>query len=223
MLAAPVFLDLSRRGRLGCDVWLAHLTGEEFPADCLGSRHLCQCLVEQNLRLRLADGSRVDLSGVRVAGVYVLDMIAHNGRQDRDVFQISPGVGREAMELARHAHAATEIWNASAAVWNRRPARRRCGRGRRSRSADPPPTARHPTLHGEIRPHYDPRSTLYNSDGRIFSDSGVPVVLVMENYDKERSGYHDSQDTTANINLDYGAALAAIAIEAVARAACDQR
>ena len=39
----------------------------------------------------------------------------------------------------------------------------------------------------------------------------------MENYDINRSGYHDSRDTMANIDLDYGAALAAIAIEAVAR------
>jgi hypothetical protein len=43
----------------------------------------------------------------------------------------------------------------------------------------------------------------------------------MENYDINRSGYHDSHDTMANINLDYGAALSAIAIESVARAAVD--
>jgi hypothetical protein len=30
MLAAPVFLKLSRAGKLNCDVWLVHLTGEEF-------------------------------------------------------------------------------------------------------------------------------------------------------------------------------------------------
>lgn len=36
MLAAPIFWELSRTGRLGCDVWLVHLTGEEFPADSLG-------------------------------------------------------------------------------------------------------------------------------------------------------------------------------------------
>lgn len=78
---------------------------------------------------------------------------------------------------------------------------------------------RHLALHGEVRPPYDPRSTLYNTDGMIFSDAGVPVVLFMENYDINRSGYHDTQDTMANIDLDYGAALAAIVIESVARAA----
>jgi hypothetical protein len=35
-------------------------------------------------------------------------------------------------------------------------------------------------------------------------------------------GYHDTQDTMANIDLDYGAALAAIAIESVARAAVER-
>jgi hypothetical protein len=74
-------------------------------------------------------------------------------------------------------------------------------------------------MFGEVRPHDDPRSTLYNTDGQIFSDAGIPVVLFMEDYDIDRSGYHDSEDTMARIDLDYGAALAAIAIESVARAA----
>ena len=79
--------------------------------------------------------------------------------------------------------------------------------------------ARFPRLSGEVRLPFDPRSTLYNTDGQMFSDVGVPVVLFMENYDISRPGYHDSNDTLANINLDYGAALAAIAIETAARVA----
>ena len=82
-----------------------------------------------------------------------------------------------------------------------------------------PAVALHPELHGEVRPAYDPRSTLYNTDGQIFSDAGVPVVLFMENYDINRTGYHDTHDTMENIDLDYGAAVCAITIEAVARAA----
>ena len=82
-----------------------------------------------------------------------------------------------------------------------------------------PDVARHLALHGEVRPPYDPRSTLYNTDGQIFSDAGVPVVLFMENYDINRSGYHDTHDTMENIDLDYGAAVCAITIEAVTRAA----
>jgi hypothetical protein len=70
-----------------------------------------------------------------------------------------------------------------------------------------------------VRTLDDPRSSLFNTDGQIFSDAGVPVVLFMENYDINRKGYHDTFDTMENIDLDYGAAVAAIAIEAAARAA----
>ena len=44
----------------------------------------------------------------------------------------------------------------------------------------------------------------------------------MENYDISRKGYHDSHDTMVNIDLDYGAAVTAITIEAVARAATEK-
>jgi hypothetical protein len=42
----------------------------------------------------------------------------------------------------------------------------------------------------------------------------------MENYDINRSGYHDTKDTLENIDLDYGSAVSAICVEAIARAAC---
>jgi hypothetical protein len=44
-------------------------------------------------------------------------------------------------------------------------------------------------------------------------------MLVMENYHIDRGGYHDTHDTLANIGLQYEAAPASIAIEAVARPA----
>jgi hypothetical protein len=223
MLAAPIFLDLSRAGQLGCDVWLVHLTGEEFPSDCLGARHLTQSLVEGTLELRTGGGreDRIDLSETRVQGVYVSDMIAHNNDRRRDVFQICPGTSGESMWLALQAHLANQDWNRLAPGWNRR-SRRGCKRGRRSADGRTlPRLALHPQLQGEVRPAIDPHSTLYNTDGQIFSDAGVPVVLFMENYDINRHGYHDSQDTMANIDLDYGAAVAAIVIETVARAATE--
>jgi hypothetical protein len=223
MLAAPIFLKLSREGKLACDIWLIHLTGEEFPADCMGARHLCQRLVEGSLKMRSADGKFKDLSKTRAQGVYVLDMVAHNNDHDRDVFQISPGVGRESMWLAYQAHLANEAWNAWRTMWNGKAERH--GKAHCRRSADPrkiPEVAPHPHLHGEVRVPYDPRSTLFNTDGQIFSDAGVPVVLFMENYDINRRGYHDSADTMENIDLDYGAGVAAIAIEAVARAATEE-
>jgi len=247
MLAAPIFLEMSRAGQLGCDVWLVHLTGEEFPSDCLGARHLTQSLVEGTLRLRtrpdapLGAGTGagagpgqaqapapgddqegwLDLSETRVQGLYVLDMIAHNNDRERDVFQICPGAGPESMWLALQAHLANRAWNRLAPLWNRR-ARRACKRGRRSADGKSMPAlALHPQLRGEVRPQIDPHSTLYNTDGQIFSDAGVPAVLFMENYDINRHGYHDSHDTMENIDLDYGAAVAAIAIETVARAATE--
>jgi hypothetical protein len=223
MQAAPIFLEMSKNGQLGCDVWLIHLTGEEFPADCLGARHLTRLLVEGRLKARLPSGRWRDLSRVRVQGVYVLDMVAHNNDREKDVFQIAPGTGRASLWLAEQAHAATVAWNGSAARWNRRPGRRGLGRGRRSPDgAHVPATALHPTLSGEVRLPVNPRSTLYNTDGQVFSDAGVPVVLFMENYDINRSGYHDTHDTMANIDLDYGAAVTAIAIESVARAATEK-
>ncbi len=223
MRAAPIFCDLSRDGKLGCDVWLIHLTGEEFPSDCLGSRHLCQQLVEGRLKLRLANGGARDLSKVQIQGVYVLDMVAHSNDNNRDKFQISPGRGAEAMWLAYQAHMANEIWNAHTDVWNQRPSRRGRHHGRRSSDKNViPEIALHPKLDGQVRLPRDPLSTLYNTDGQIFSDAGIPAVLFMENYDINRKGYHDSKDTMVNVDLDYGAAVVAIAIEAVARAATEK-
>jgi len=106
--------------------------------------------------------------------------------------------------------------------WNRTPERRKRGRGSRSKDGVAiPEIARHPELHGEVRVPRDPRSSLFNTDGQIFSDVGLPVVLFMENYDISRTGYHDTKDNMSNIDLDYGSAVAAIAIESVARVARD--
>jgi hypothetical protein len=220
MLAAPVFLQMSRAGRLDCDVWLVHLTGEEFPADCLGARHLAQWLVEGSLRMRVPGRKAVDLFKTTVTGVYVLDMIAHNRDHDRNVFQISPGLSPRSFWLAYQAHMANMIWNAGAEQWNHRPERRHLGQGLRSTDGKTiPAPACYPHLHGEVRPPRDPRSSLFNTDGQILSDVGIPVVLFMENYDINRTGYHDTKDNMSGIDLDYGAAIAVIAIESVARVA----
>ena len=67
MLSAPIFLDMSREGRLGCDIWLIHLTGEEFPSDCLVARALCQRLIEGTLKLHLPDGKSATCRACRFA------------------------------------------------------------------------------------------------------------------------------------------------------------
>jgi Zn-dependent M28 family amino/carboxypeptidase len=220
MLAAPIFLEMSRQGELGCDIWLVHLTGEEFPADCLGARALTERLVTRTLKMRLPQGKLKDLSKTMVRGVYVSDMIAHNHDHERDIFQISPGNDLGAMWLAYQAHLANETWNESVPCWNKSQRRDGLQRARRTpRGAAIPEVAPFLELSGHVRVPSDPRSTLFNTDGQIFSDAGVPCVLFMENYDINRTGYHDTHDTMENIDLDYGAAVCAITIEAVARAA----
>ncbi len=217
--AAPLYLELAKRGRLERDVWLVHLTGEEFPADCMGARSLCRALMERAVALRV-ENENVDLSAARVVGLVVMDMIAHNRPSSPYVFQIAPGDGPGALRVALHAHLANEAWNALAEELNATPERR--GRGPGTRSADPavvPPVAAFPRLRGEVRLHFEPRSSLYNTDGQVFSDVGVPAALFMEDYDINRQGYHDTHDTMANIDLDYGAAVAAVAIETIARLA----
>ncbi|MGO8996273.1 MAG: M28 family peptidase, partial [Polyangiaceae bacterium] len=145
LLAADVLLPLSRDGKLERDVWLVHLTGEEFPADCLGARNLAEALVEQRLALTKENGEAYDASGVRVVGAFILDMIAHNSDRDRDVFQIAPGEGAASARLAALAHRANERWNRAVPEWNRAPDRFHKGRAQRMPDgAAPPPPFAHP-------------------------------------------------------------------------------
>ena len=226
MLAAPLLMEMSRAGQLDCDVWLVHLTGEEFPADCMGARHLTQGLVRKFLTARApaATGQEEEKHWRHaIQGVYVMDMIAHNNDRDCDVFQICPGASRESMWLALQASSLlTDAWNHSTPLWNRR-RKDRTHFGRRSADGVTlPEVALHPQLQRRSAARLrSPRSTLYNTDGQIFSDAGIPVVLFMENYDINRHGYHDSFDTMANIDLDYGlpAVAACLRSESVARAA----
>jgi hypothetical protein len=218
--AAPVFLELSKAGKLERDIWLIHLTGEEFPSDCMGARNFCQKLIEKNLVLKTDNQTNINLSETEIVGVFIMDMIGHNRDNDQDIFQISPGKSATSLYLAWQAHIANMIWNEGTKKWNRQPDRLNKTHGKRiSGLQQIPETAKHLPLKGEVRTQYNPHSSIFNTDGQIFSDTGVPVVLFMENYDINRSGYHDTKDTLENIDLDYGAALAAIAIETVARIA----
>ncbi len=223
LLAAERLLPLARAGKLERDVWLVHLTGEEYPADCMGARALCQGLVERSLTFTPEDGSSRDMSNVDVVAAFILDMIGHNTRKDLDVFQIAPGEGADSSRLARRAHHANLRWNQCAAEWNQA-ADPKLARAERipdgKHVSPPPPPFAHLAVHGEVRVEWEPRSALFNTDGQIFSDVGIPVVLFMENYDISRKGYHDTLDTMANIDLDYCVALTAIAIETVADTAC---
>ncbi|TBR24538.1 M28 family peptidase [bacterium] len=76
--------------RLQNDVWLVHLTGEEFPADDLGARRLVKTLLAEKRRL---------------GGVVVVDMIGFRNPGD-PVFQVSAGDGQDSLNLAAEAVAA---------------------------------------------------------------------------------------------------------------------
>jgi hypothetical protein len=218
--AAPILLKLSKEGKLERDVWLIHLTGEEFPADCMGTRNFCRTLIEKNVRLKLDNDQFADFSKTVIMGVYVMDMIGHNRDSDQNIFQISPGKSAASLHLAWQAHLANMIWNNNTHEWNQSNDRQHLGRGKRIKGTEViPEPARFLAIEGEVRTQYNPHSSLFNTDCQIYSDVGVPVVLFMENYDINRTGYHDTKDTMENIDLDYGSAFAAIAIETVARVA----
>ncbi len=219
--AAPVYLQLAKAGKLERDIWLIHLTGEEFPSDCMGARNFCQKILQNSLQLHIDKENVIDLSGTEVKGVYVMDMIGHNNDSNIDIFQASPGKSKESLFLAKYAHRANMNWNAHTHHWNLTHERKNLGRGKRVKSENKiPPIAKFLSLEGNVRNHLDPHSSLFNTDGQIFSDTGLPVVLFMENYDINRTGYHDTHDTMENIDLDYGSAFASICIETVALVAC---
>lgn len=218
--AASIFLKMASENKLERDVWLIHLTGEEFPSDCMGARNFCQALIENTLRLYLDKDHSISLSDTKIVGAFVMDMIGHNRDNPQDIFQISPGKSLQSLRIAREAHIANIIWNANAHEWNKSTDRHTLQRGQRTHDGKTiPAKAKYLPLVGEVRTRFDPFSSIYNTDGQIFSDIGAPIVLFMENYDLHRSGYHDTKDTMENIDLDYGAAFAAICIEAAARVA----
>ena len=220
LLAAPIFLRMAKEGRLEKDIWLVHLTGEEFPSDCMGARNLCQNAIQKTLRLHKQDGTVKNLSEVKITGVILMDMIAHNREAGQDIFQVAPGKSAASLKLSYEAFQACRSWNLNAQKWNESPERKGCDRGERTKDGETIPSkALHLLPDAEIRTWEDPHSTLYNTDGIIFSDAGIPVILFMENYDISRQGYHDTHDTMENIDLDYGAAVSAIAIETVAKVA----
>src|SRR5262249_16149824 len=179
ILGEAISLERTAKNLLERVIWVIHLTGEEFPSDCLGARHLAQNIVEQTLKIHTSEGRAVDLSA-RVRGLYVLDMIAHNNDHHRDIFQIAPGNDEGALWLGYQASIPTALWNEGAAKRNAKSPRKGLGHVRRSpHGAAVPRMGAHLALEGQVRLHDNPKSTLFNTDGQIFSDAGIPVVLFM--------------------------------------------
>ena len=155
----------------------------------MGARHLCQALVEGTLKIR---------AGRPAVARPVADARRRRLRARHGRAQQRPRP-RRLPDLSRHGPATRCGWPSRptrpTASGTPRPRHGTAGAGAAAAAAGGavptaqtlPAMALHPQLHGEVRPPYDPRSTLYNTDGQIFSDAGVPVVLFMENYDINRA------------------------------------
>ena len=161
------------------DIWLVHVTGEEFPADDLGARHFIQTL---------------DMNRVQPSAIVLLDMIGYSKTSVTE-FQVNPGDSRDSLALARLAMGA---------------------------AADVAPD-----LRPLYRPYGTPESYLYNTDGIVFADYGLPVILINEvvnrtNYHLRDGDYHQMADNMDNVDFTYAGKIARIAIETAARAATDR-
>jgi len=80
--------EILRDRKLPQDIWLVHLTGEEFPADDLGARYFVGRLLRD----------RQDISGL-----VLMDMIGHRESANDMIFQVSPGDDAQSMRMARTA------------------------------------------------------------------------------------------------------------------------
>jgi len=116
---------------------------------------------------------------------------------------------------------ANASWNELTTEWNQQKERKGKPRGRRSPHGSAiPEVAPYLPLVGEVRPPTDRRSALFIQMARSSRTPACPACCSWRITTSTATGYHDTHDTMANIDLDYGAALAAITIETVARVAC---
>lgn len=77
--------DVLRNVQPQRSIWLVHLTGEEFPADCLGARYFVSHLLQD----------RED-----IAALLLLDMIGYADGPRDPLFQLSPGDSQSSLGLA---------------------------------------------------------------------------------------------------------------------------
>lgn len=82
LLAAAKLLQNGTRCR---DIWLVHLTGEEYPGDDLGARHFVNSLFEQQ---------------IDVYGIIQLDMIGWRANPNDPIFQVNAGLSNHSQYLA---------------------------------------------------------------------------------------------------------------------------
>lgn len=122
--------------------------------------------------------------------VFMIDMIGWN-KPGNKVFQVSSGNSPESEALALTVAHASKLTNSG--------------------------------LNATTRSRFDSKSYLYNTDGIIFSDAGYPVVLINEHLNAleniDRTGYHDTHDTSELIDWHYASSISKTVIEAIAQTA----
>jgi len=195
--------------------------GEEFPSDCMGARHLCERLVERQMRIRLTNGRWRDLSRTRSRASTCSTWWPQQRPRPRR-FQICPARAASRCDWPSRSTRRTRFGTPRPRLGT---VGRPGGRTRGKRSADGATLPRrhwHLPLHGEVRPPHYPRSALYNTDGQISPTPACPWSCSWRTTTSTarlpRQPRHDG-----HIDLDYGAAVAAIAIETVARVASEKR
>ncbi|MDD5432105.1 MAG: M20/M25/M40 family metallo-hydrolase [Candidatus Omnitrophica bacterium] len=123
---------------------------------------------------------------IDIEGLVLMDTIGFRQANDQ-IFQVNPGDSEESLRLAKI------VMDIAPLVTKFKPV---------------------------LRTRFAQKSYLYNSDGLIFSDNGYPVVYLNEHMNKlqnmHRKGYHDSTDTSKNIDWEYATDIAKVAIETVA-------
>jgi hypothetical protein len=151
------------------DIWLVHLTGEEYPADDLGVRHFMKELMKEK---------------TDIAGMVLIDMIGIRDPKD-PIFQINSGKSVDSMELSQTAM-------------------------RLSKSVKAP-------FKAVLRDRFNDKSYLYNTDGYILDSLGYPVVFFNEHLNRHTMGainqhYHQTTDTSSNVDFEYATHISKIAI-----------
>jgi len=70
------------------DIWLVHLTGEEYPSDGLGARNLITGWLQAKQDIK---------------GLVLMDMIAYHEKNESLLFQINAGESEDSLTLAKYA------------------------------------------------------------------------------------------------------------------------
>ena len=217
-------LPLARAGKLERDVWLVHLTGEEFPADCLGARALCPGAGRAAPPLHRRGRERcVDVSRVRVTR----RVRARHGRATTASATATSSRSRRAKgaasaRLAPAGASGQRALEPPAESWNQAPERRGKGRAQRMQhGAKIPPLVRAPApaRRGPSRSGIRARRCT-TPTARSSRTSGSRWCCSWRTTTSAGPATTTPLDTMANIDLDYAAALIAIAIETVAATAC---